>query len=98
MLVFLTGQAEIDAAIAQLQTAMRDLPPDSCKDLLLLPLYSALPLDMQVNNSCVCCSSEVLLGLQYPLPLLEMPHCCCSVTVACHGLPAPPDAAAYYPT
>lgn len=46
--MFLTGQAEIDRAVRALNDAVRALPPDSCSDLLVLPIYAALPPEMQV--------------------------------------------------
>ncbi|KAL6784040.1 hypothetical protein ACKKBG_A04550 [Auxenochlorella protothecoides x Auxenochlorella symbiontica] len=49
ILVFLTGQAEIDKAVRQLNAAVRALPADAAGDLLVLPIYAALPPDMQAR-------------------------------------------------
>ena len=49
ILVFLTGQAEIDKAVAAINDAIRALPAGSCGDLVVLPLYAALPPDMQAR-------------------------------------------------
>ena len=57
ILVFLTGQAEIDKAISKLNEAIASLPEGSCGPLLLLPLYASLPPEMQVRacvRVCVC--------------------------------------------
>jgi ATP-dependent RNA helicase DHX8/PRP22 len=48
-LVFLTGQAEIDKAVRALGDAVRGLPAGACGDLAVLPLYAALPPEMQVR-------------------------------------------------
>jgi len=47
ILIFLTGQAEIDRAVRALNDTVRSLPPEECGDLLVLPLYAALPPEMQ---------------------------------------------------
>lgn len=47
--MFLTGQAEIDKAVKQLNDAVRSLPADACGDLVVLPLYAALPPEMQAR-------------------------------------------------
>lgn len=47
ILVFLTGQAEIDRAVRALNDAVRALPPDACGDLQVVPLYAALPPELQ---------------------------------------------------
>jgi ATP-dependent RNA helicase DHX8/PRP22 len=49
ILVFLTGQAEIDKAVAKLNTAVCSLPEGSAGDLLVLPLYAALPPELQLR-------------------------------------------------
>ncbi|BDA44197.1 ATP-dependent RNA helicase DHX8 [Coccomyxa sp. Obi] len=49
ILVFLTGQAEIDKAVKQLGEAIAELPEGSCSDLLILPLYAAMPLELQAR-------------------------------------------------
>jgi HrpA-like RNA helicase len=50
ILLFLTGQAEIDKAVKQLNDAVRGLPPGTCGDLMVLPIYAALPPEMQVGT------------------------------------------------
>lgn len=49
ILVFLTGQAEIDKAVARLNAAVCALPEGSAGDLLVLPLYAALPPELQLR-------------------------------------------------
>ncbi|KAL4856425.1 putative pre-mRNA-splicing factor ATP-dependent RNA helicase DEAH4 [Chlorella vulgaris] len=49
ILLFLTGQAEIDKAVRQLNDAVRSLPPSTCGDLIVLPIYAALPPEMQAR-------------------------------------------------
>jgi hypothetical protein len=38
-------------AVKQLGEAIAELPEDSCADLLILPLYAAMPLELQVSRS-----------------------------------------------
>ena len=40
ILMFLTGQAEIDRAVRALNENVRALPPGACEDLVVLPLYA----------------------------------------------------------
>jgi len=47
ILVFLPGQAEIDRAVKVLTDSVRALPAESCGDLQVIPLYAALPPEMQ---------------------------------------------------
>lgn len=49
ILVFLTGQAEIDKAVSKLNAAVCGLPEGSAGDLLVLPLYAALPPELQLR-------------------------------------------------
>lgn len=49
ILIFLTGSAEIEKAATALNDAVCALPAGSCPDLLVLPLYAALPPDMQAR-------------------------------------------------
>jgi ATP-dependent RNA helicase DHX8/PRP22 len=49
ILIFLTGQAEIDRAMRALNETVRSLPSEECGDLLVLPLYAALPPEMQAR-------------------------------------------------
>lgn len=48
ILVFLTGQEEIDTACEILFERMKTLGPD-VPDLIILPVYSALPSEMQTK-------------------------------------------------
>ena len=48
MLVFLTGQEEIDTACEILYERMKSLGPD-VPELIILPVYSALPSEMQTR-------------------------------------------------
>ena len=47
ILLFLTGQDEIDTAAATLYERMKSLGP-AVPELIILPVYSALPSEMQV--------------------------------------------------
>lgn len=49
ILVFLTGQAEIEKAAAKINAEVSALPGGSCGPLLVLPLHASLPPDMQVR-------------------------------------------------
>lgn len=49
ILVFLTGQAEIERAVRKLHDEIKTLPKDSCGDLFILPLYASLPPEMQAR-------------------------------------------------
>lgn len=49
ILIFLTGSAEIEKAVTALNDAVCSLPAGSCPDLLVLPLYAALPPEMQAR-------------------------------------------------
>ncbi len=46
--MFLPGQDDINKAVKMLNEGIAALPPDSCMDLLVLPIYAALPPDLQV--------------------------------------------------
>lgn len=50
ILLFLTGQDEIDTAAATLYERMKSLGP-AVPEMIILPVYSALPSEMQV---CTC--------------------------------------------
>ena len=41
--MFLTGADEISKAVAALQAGVAELPAGACMDLMLLPIYAALP-------------------------------------------------------
>ena len=47
ILMFLTGQEEIEAAEQSLQDTMRKLSKSGVRELVVLPLYSTLPADLQ---------------------------------------------------
>jgi ATP-dependent RNA helicase DHX8/PRP22 len=49
ILVFLTGQAEIEKAIAAINAAVCALPAGSADDLLVLPLHASLPPELQLR-------------------------------------------------
>eukprot|EP00878_Enallax_costatus_P040012 GHUV01045974.1.p1 GENE.GHUV01045974.1~~GHUV01045974.1.p1 ORF type:complete len:104 (+),score=30.24 GHUV01045974.1:760-1071(+) len=49
ILVFLTGQAEIDKAVQRLTRDVCTLPAGTCGELLVLPLYAALPPELQLR-------------------------------------------------
>ena len=50
ILLFLTGQAEVDRAVAKVSDAVASMPAGSCGDLVALPLYAALPPEMQARS------------------------------------------------
>lgn len=50
ILMFLTGQSEIEKACHKINEAVAALPPSSCQDLLVLPIYAALPPELQVGQ------------------------------------------------
>lgn len=49
ILVFLTGQSEIEKAVQSINAAVCGLPAGSAGDLLVLPLYASLPPEMQLR-------------------------------------------------
>lgn len=49
ILVFLTGQAEIEKMVLQINQAVCNLPEGSCGDLYVLPLYASLPPALQLR-------------------------------------------------
>ena len=49
ILVFLTGQAEIERAVAAINAAVCALPEGSASDLLVLPLHASLPPELQLR-------------------------------------------------
>jgi ATP-dependent RNA helicase DHX8/PRP22 len=49
ILVFLTGQAEIEKAVNAINAAVCALPEGSAADLLVLPLYASLPPELQLR-------------------------------------------------
>lgn len=49
-----TGQDEIDTACQTLYERMKSLGP-AVPELIILPVYSALPSEMQVQSCCCCC-------------------------------------------
>ncbi len=48
ILVFLTGQAEIEKAIQRINAEISSMPAGSCGPLIALPLHASLPPEMQV--------------------------------------------------
>lgn len=48
------GQDEIDTACQTLYERMKSLGP-AVPELIILPVYSALPSEMQVQSCCCCC-------------------------------------------
>ncbi|KAK9832232.1 hypothetical protein WJX74_003796 [Apatococcus lobatus] len=55
ILMFLTGQGEIMKAVKQLNNAVSSLPADAdCDALLVMPLYAAMPPDMQARVFAPC--------------------------------------------
>ncbi|KAK9868473.1 hypothetical protein WJX84_008357 [Apatococcus fuscideae] len=55
ILMFLTGQGEITKAVRQLNEAVSSLPADcECDALLVMPLYAAMPPDMQARIFAPC--------------------------------------------
>lgn len=63
ILVFLTGQEEIDTACEILYERMKSLGPD-VPELIILPVYSALPSEMQTRifDPAPPGSRKVILG------------------------------------
>ena len=49
ILVFLTGQAEIDKAIKRINEQVCALPEGAASGLLVLPLYASLPPELQMR-------------------------------------------------
>lgn len=47
ILLFLTGQEEIDRVVRQLNARVAAMPAEECPDLQVLPLYASLPPEMQ---------------------------------------------------
>lgn len=53
-------------AVKQLNEAVAALPEGACDDLLVLPIYSALPLEMQVLASLLATHLRCKCGLLWP--------------------------------
>lgn len=49
VLLFLTGQEEIERACRRLNERVRELPEEECPDMQVLPLYAALPPEAQAR-------------------------------------------------
>ncbi len=78
ILVFLTGQAEIEKAIVRINNEVAALPGGSCGPLLALPLHASLPPDMQVGcEQCAHFSFHEHEGLvEASIPMrLHVPAC-----------------------
>jgi ATP-dependent RNA helicase DHX8/PRP22 len=54
ILVFLTGQEEIEKAVKKLTDRVMTLEQGSCQDMLILPLYGNLPPEAQVSHPRLC--------------------------------------------
>lgn len=50
ILVFLTGKAEIDDAVREINKGVAEMEEGTVPDLLVFPIYAALPLEMQVRS------------------------------------------------
>ena len=75
ILLFLTGQEEIDTACEILYERMKSLGPD-VPELIILPVYSALPSEMQTRifdpappGSRKVCNFEVIINLVLALSI-----------------------------
>ena len=55
-----------EQAVKQLTEAVASMPEDACSDLLILPLYAAMPLELQV--SCSLPSPSPHLAQCWPMP------------------------------
>ena len=66
--MFLPGQDDIHKAVKMLNEGVANLPADSCLDLLVLPIYAALPPDLQVlprhATFLVCRCRKYMLAVQ----------------------------------
>jgi hypothetical protein len=60
-------------AVKQLEEQVASLPQGACADLLILPLYAAMPLELQVT---------ALLSSSSSSPLLSMLHDACTPCTA----------------
>ncbi|CAM6103349.1 unnamed protein product [Calypogeia fissa] len=49
ILMFMTGQEEIEKAVTKLEDGVRVLEEGSCMDVIILPLYGSLPPEMQAR-------------------------------------------------
>lgn len=50
ILIFLTGQAEVEKAVAKLTEQVGCMAAGTCRPLLVLPLYAAMPPELQVST------------------------------------------------
>ena len=64
----LTAERCAVQAVKQLNEAVAALPEGACDDLLVLPIYSALPLEMQVLASLLGTHLRCNRGLLWPVP------------------------------
>ncbi|CAN1794691.1 Probable pre-mRNA-splicing factor ATP-dependent RNA helicase DEAH4, partial [Linum perenne] len=51
VLIFMTGQDDIEKLVAKLEDKIRGLEEGSCMDAVILPLHGSLPPEMQVGGS-----------------------------------------------
>lgn len=79
--MFLTGQTEIEKAVAKLNEGIASLPPDSCMDLLVLPIYAALPPELQVRTRTNSCA----LGVPFSTVAIQASCACLARLVVCAG-------------
>ena len=49
ILIFLTGAADVDKAVRSLNDGVASMPAGACGDLLVLPIYAALPPELQAR-------------------------------------------------
>ena len=49
ILIFLTGAADVDKAVRSLNDDVASMPAGACGDLLVLPIYAALPPELQAR-------------------------------------------------
>ena len=49
--MFLTGQEEIERAMAALRDRLEGLPAGQCSDAVILPLHASLPPEQQVRRT-----------------------------------------------
>jgi hypothetical protein len=69
--------------VKQLTEAMAEMPHGSCPDLLILPLYASMPLELQVLTLCLSPWQKGTVAL------LVMP--CCLADTSMKDVPGWPD-------
>jgi HrpA-like RNA helicase len=58
ILIFLTGQEEIEEACKRIKREVDNLGPDA-GDIKCIPLYSTLPPNLQVRHACIAPTNDV---------------------------------------